>query len=87
MLDMTHELKTQLKKMAITDKTRVDEMFLRYNKDRLGFIDIENLKDMCRKMQLPPDEDVLNAATVTGYSESDAANRYAFICRPAASSL
>ncbi|KAF6776780.1 hypothetical protein AHF37_04136 [Paragonimus kellicotti] len=61
MLDMTHELKTQLKKMAITDKTRLDEMFLRYNKDRLGFIDIENLKDMCRKMQLPPDEDVLNA--------------------------
>ncbi|KAF5401149.1 EF-hand domain-containing protein 1 [Paragonimus heterotremus] len=61
MLDMMNELKTQLKKMAITDKTRLDEMFLRYNKDRLGFIDIENLKDMCRKMQLPPDEDVLNA--------------------------
>ncbi|CAL8100657.1 unnamed protein product [Calicophoron daubneyi] len=55
------EIKTQLKKMAITDRTRIDEMFLRYNKDRLGFIDIENLKDMCIKLQLPPDEDILNA--------------------------
>ncbi|CAH8447582.1 unnamed protein product [Dicrocoelium dendriticum] len=60
-LDLKNEVKTQLKKMAITDKSRIDEMFLRYDKDRLGFIDLENLKDMCRKMQLPPDEEVLNA--------------------------
>ncbi|THD19163.1 EF-hand domain-containing protein 1, partial [Fasciola hepatica] len=59
--EMIQEFRMQLKKMAITDKLRKDDMFLRYNKDRLGFIDIECLKNMCEKLQLPPDEDVLNA--------------------------
>lgn len=59
--DLIEEFRTQLKKLAITDKLRKDEMFLRYNRDRLGFIDIECLKDICVKLQLPPDEDVLNA--------------------------
>ncbi|TGZ64345.1 hypothetical protein CRM22_006425 [Opisthorchis felineus] len=60
-LGLANEIKTQLKKLAITDRTRIDEMFLYYNKDRLGYIDIENLKDICKKLQLPPDEDVLDA--------------------------
>ncbi|OON16556.1 hypothetical protein X801_07630, partial [Opisthorchis viverrini] len=59
-LGLANEIKTQLKKLAITDRSRIDEMFLYYNKDRLGFIDIENLKDICKKLQLPPDEDVLD---------------------------
>nr|CAH8824972.1 unnamed protein product [Trichobilharzia regenti] len=59
--DVMNEVRTQLKKMAITDKCRIDDMFLTYNKDRLGFIDIENLKDMCKKINIPPDEDILNA--------------------------
>lgn len=66
--DMPHlmnELKSQLRKMSITDRSRLDEMFLRYNRDRNGFIDIENLKDMCLKIQLPPDAEVLDAVSLS----------------------
>ncbi|VDP81127.1 unnamed protein product [Echinostoma caproni] len=65
--DIVQEFRTQLKKMAITDKARKDDMFLRYNKDRLGFIDIECLKDMCKKLQLPPDEEVLTEASLLSH--------------------
>jgi len=58
---MVRQVRAQLKKIAITDKSRVDEMFLRYNKDRTGFIDINNLKDLCKRLQLPVDSDVLEA--------------------------
>nr|AAX31004.1 SJCHGC09706 protein [Schistosoma japonicum] len=47
--------------MAITDKCRIDDMFLTYNKDRHGCINIENLKDMCKKIHIPPDDDILQA--------------------------
>ncbi|CAH8463795.1 unnamed protein product [Schistosoma turkestanicum] len=62
--DINHtmnEIRIQLKKMSITDKCRIDDMFLTYDKDRQGYIDIENLKDMCKKIHIPPDEDALNA--------------------------
>jgi len=52
-------VRAQLKKIAITDKCRVDEMFLRYNNDRTGFIDVNNLRDLCKRLQLPIDDDVL----------------------------
>ncbi|VDP32858.1 unnamed protein product [Schistosoma margrebowiei] len=58
-----NEVRMQLKKMSITDKCRIDDMFLTYNKDRRGCIDIENLKDMCKKIHIPPDEDVLKAVS------------------------
>ncbi|VEL13807.1 unnamed protein product [Protopolystoma xenopodis] len=60
-MQLMGELKSQLKKITITDKSRIDSMFLRYNKDRLGYIDLDNLKDICHKVHLPADEDVLNA--------------------------
>ncbi|WAR18089.1 EFHC1-like protein [Mya arenaria] len=55
------QVRAQLKKIAITDKTRVDEMFLRYNTDRTGFIDALNMRDLCRRLQLPADDDLVNA--------------------------
>lgn len=58
---MVMQVRAQLKKIAITDKSRVDEMFLRYNNDRTGFIDINNLRDLCKRLQLPIDQDVLQA--------------------------
>jgi EF-hand domain-containing protein 1 len=61
LLRMMREIKSQLKKMTITDKARIDEMFLRYNTSREGFITVKHLQDMCRKMQLPDDEDVISA--------------------------
>ncbi|XP_059155901.1 EF-hand domain-containing protein 1-like isoform X2 [Physella acuta] len=56
---MVHQVRSQLKKLAITDKSRIDEMFLRYNSDRTGFIDLSNLRDICKRLQLPIDQDVL----------------------------
>ena len=58
------QVRAQLKKIAITDKTRVDEMFLRYNKDRSGFIDAANMRNLCRSLQLPVDDDVIAAVSI-----------------------
>ena len=60
---MVMQVRAQLKKIAITDKSRVDEMFLRYNNDRTGYIDINNLRDLCKRLQLPIDDDVLHAVS------------------------
>ncbi|VDM33192.1 unnamed protein product [Hydatigera taeniaeformis] len=57
---MVDNLTVQLRKLALSDETRMDALFLKYNKDRLCFVDIETLKDICKKLQLPGDEDVLN---------------------------
>lgn len=57
---MVDDLAVQLRKLALSDETRMDALFLKYNKDRLCFMDIEALKDICKKLQLPGDENVLN---------------------------
>ncbi|KAH9283174.1 EF-hand domain-containing protein 1 [Echinococcus granulosus] len=54
------ELAVQFRKLALSAETRMDAFFLKYNKDRLCFVDVETLKDICKKLQLPGDEDVLN---------------------------
>ena len=61
---MVGQVRAQLKKIAITDKCRVDEMFLRYNNDRTGFIDVNNLRDLCKRLQLPIDDDVLQTVSL-----------------------
>lgn len=58
---LVKEIKGQLKKMSIVDKHRMDEMFLRYDTARQGYIDIAQLADMCHKLQLPADEDIMQA--------------------------
>ena len=58
---LVQQVRAQLKKIAITDKTRVDEMFLRYDNDRTGYIDALNMRDLCRRLQLPADDDLINA--------------------------
>ena len=60
---MVRQVRAQLKKIAITDKARIDEMFLRYNNDRTGAINTNNLRDLCKRLQLPIDEDVLQAVS------------------------
>jgi Ca2+-binding EF-hand superfamily protein len=60
---LVRQVRAQLKKIAITDRTRVDEMFLRYNKDRSGFIDADNMRNLCRSLQLPVDDDVIAAVS------------------------
>ena len=56
---LVKQVRAQLKKIAITDKSRVDEMFLRYDRDRTGYIGVENMRDLCRRLQLPVDDDVI----------------------------
>ncbi|XP_076437974.1 EF-hand domain-containing protein 1-like [Babylonia areolata] len=55
------QVKAQLKKVAIIDKPRVDEMFLRYDRERSGYLSADNFRDICRRLQLPVDDDVLHA--------------------------
>ena len=60
---LVQQVRAQLKKIAITDKTRVDEMFLRYNTDRTGYIDALNMRDLLKRLQLPADDDVVNSVS------------------------
>ncbi|XP_052097106.1 EF-hand domain-containing protein 1-like [Mytilus californianus] len=57
---LVRQVRAQLKKIAITDKARVDTMFLRYNKDRTGYIGADDMTALCRSLQLPVDDDVIN---------------------------
>ncbi|KAL8591777.1 hypothetical protein ACOMHN_032319 [Nucella lapillus] len=58
---LVRQVRMQLKKIAIMDRPRVDAMFLRYDRDRKGYIDVTNMGDMCRQLHLPVDDDVLTA--------------------------
>lgn len=49
----------QMKRIGITDKKDVYEMFLRYNKDRNGYLGSENIREICKKLHLPVDNDVI----------------------------
>ena len=61
--ELVKQVRMQLKKIAITDRSRVDEMFLRYDTDRTGYMDVENMRDLCRRLQLPVDDDVMLAVS------------------------
>ncbi|KAF6020172.1 EFHC1 [Bugula neritina] len=58
---LVNEVKGQVKKIAITGKHRIDELFLRYDTNRSGYIDKSKLRDMCKAISLPLDDDVMNA--------------------------
>ena len=64
---LVRQVRTQLKKIAVTDKARVDTMFLRYNKDRQGFIGVEDMRALCRSLQLPVDDDVIVEVSLLRY--------------------
>jgi len=58
---LVREMTQQLKKMRIIDSQQMREMFLTYDCDRSGYIELDELKRMCRKINLPIDEDVIEA--------------------------
>jgi Ca2+-binding EF-hand superfamily protein len=62
--ELVSQVRAQLKKIAITDKTRIDEMFLRCDNDRTGYIAANNMRDLCKRVQLPVDDDVINAVRI-----------------------
>nr|CDS31427.1 EF hand domain containing protein 1 [Hymenolepis microstoma] len=54
------EMSVQFRKLGITDERSLGALFLKFNKDRVGHVDINGLKALCRKFQLPEDLDILN---------------------------
>ncbi|CAF0939175.1 unnamed protein product [Adineta ricciae] len=55
------EIRSKLKGMRITDRSQIREMFLRYDKDRNGFIARENIPDIFRQINLPIENDLIDA--------------------------
>ncbi|GAB1599427.1 EF-hand domain-containing protein 1-like [Argonauta hians] len=49
-----------LKSIGFTDKTEIYEMFLKYNKDREGYLKAANIQNICRNLHLPTDRDVID---------------------------
>ncbi|CAF4007660.1 unnamed protein product, partial [Rotaria magnacalcarata] len=55
------EVRNKLKHMRITNHEEIRQMFLRYDKDRQGFISRENINDIFRQINLPLDNDLTDA--------------------------
>ena len=55
------ELRTQLKKLGIIGRPRIDEVFLQLDNSRRGFITKEDIKRKCQKINLPTDDDIMDA--------------------------
>lgn len=47
--------------MRITNHEEIRQMFLRYDKDRRGFITRENIIDLFRQINLPLENDLIEA--------------------------
>jgi Ca2+-binding EF-hand superfamily protein len=47
--------------MRITNHEQIRQMFLRYDKDRNGFIARENIIDLFRQINLPLENDIIDA--------------------------
>jgi Ca2+-binding EF-hand superfamily protein len=67
---LVREMTQQLKKMRIIDSQQMREMFLTYDCDRSGYIELEELKRMCRKINLPIDDDVIEALAMECSADS-----------------
>lgn len=57
---LVEEVLGQLKRLAITGSSRKDRMFLGVDVGRLGFINRDNIRDMCINHQLPADYDIVD---------------------------
>jgi Ca2+-binding EF-hand superfamily protein len=53
------EVKNKLKVCRITSAEELRQLFLRYDSDRTGGINKENIKDLLRKISLPLDNDII----------------------------
>ena len=47
--------------MHVTNHEEIRQMFLRYDKDRHGFISRENIVDLFRQINLPIENDIIDA--------------------------
>jgi hypothetical protein len=55
------EIRNKLKHMRITNHEEIRQMFLRYDKDRQGYITRENILDIFRQINLPLENDLVDA--------------------------
>jgi hypothetical protein len=55
------EIRNKLKHMRITNHEEIRLMFLRYDKDRQGFIARESIEDLFRQINLPLERDLIDA--------------------------
>ena len=59
--NLVDEVVGQLKKLAITGSSRKDRIFLGVDVGRLGFVNKDNLRDMCVNHMLPCDDDIVDS--------------------------
>lgn len=57
------EIRNKLKHMRITNHEEIRQMFLRYDRDRAGFITRENIQDLFRQINLPLETDIIDAVS------------------------
>ncbi len=55
------EIRNKLKHMRITNHEEIRQMFLRYDRDRNGYITRENILDLFRQINLPLENDLVDA--------------------------
>ncbi|CAF1059978.1 unnamed protein product [Didymodactylos carnosus] len=55
------EIRNKLKHMRVTNHEEIRQMFLRYDKDRTGYIVKENIVDLFRQLHLPLENDIIDA--------------------------
>ena len=53
--------------MRITNHEEIRQMFLRYDKDRSGFVTRENIMDLFRQINLPLENDLIDAVKTIIY--------------------
>jgi hypothetical protein len=59
------EIRNKLKHMRLTNHEEIRQMFLRYDKDRQGYITRENIFDLFRQINLPLEDDLIDAVSET----------------------
>jgi hypothetical protein len=58
--NLTREVIGQIRRLALTGKSRQDRMFLGVDVGRLGYINRGHLRDMCVNHHLPSDPDIID---------------------------
>lgn len=58
------EVRNKLKHMRITNHEQIRQMFLHYDKDRTGFITRNNIADIFRQINLPLENDLIDAVII-----------------------
>lgn len=57
------EVRNKIKHMRITNHEQMRQMFLRYDRDRNGFVSRENIIDLFRQINLPLENDLIDAVS------------------------